>query len=209
MKLIQKSRDELAFSNALAYFIGEIGIQYFFEKGLKITESTFLNDKYQLYREKNNIDISFFGEENVVIIENKIDADITTNSKTTINSQINRAADLYFDDQCGISKDTYKNKIQNSIKNFSGDTSQLSKYYIYAFAYLLSKGIDEDDIKNHIKCFLLIPKYSEKDFKRNNSTGCYDSRFLLSEKYKIITYRDISNDFFKNATVNNPKLKIT
>ena len=60
--------------------------------------------------------------------------------------------------------------------------------------------------EDYIKCFLLIPKYSEKDFKRNNSTGCYDSRFLLSEKYKIITYRDIFNDFFKNATVNNPQI---
>jgi hypothetical protein len=199
-KLIRKERDELSISNALAYFIENTGKTSFLDNCLELSQS-FLHDNYELLREKNNIDISFFGEQNVVIIENKIDAGITYNGRITLESQINRAVELYYDDSLG-DKAAYKSCIERIISNYQGDTSQLSKYYIYALAYLLTKGVEEEDIENHIKCFLLIPRYSNNNFPTVGD-GCYDSTFCVSDKYKIITYKEIL-EYFDAQNIINP-----
>ncbi|MCH5192134.1 MAG: PD-(D/E)XK nuclease family protein [Oscillospiraceae bacterium] len=199
-KLLRKERDELSFSNALAYFIGEAdkaGKNTFLKKCLNL-EKAFLEDDYELLREKNNIDISFFGEKNVIIIENKIDANITVDKRKNLDSQIAQAIDLYFTDISKAEKRTKEKTIKEKIGNYTGDVSQLSKYYIYAVAYLLSKGMDESEIDKHIKCFLLIPEYAQHQFKNKN--GYYASPFLLADQYKIITYKDIYN-FFKNSSI--------
>ena len=199
-KLIRKERDELSISNALAYFIENTGKTSFLKNCLELSQS-FLHDNYELLREKNNIDISFFGEQNVVIIENKIDAGITYNGRITLESQINRAVELYYDDSLG-DKAAYKSCIEQVISNYQGDTSQLSKYYIYALAYLLTKGVDVEDVENHIKCFLLIPRYSINNFPTVEN-GCYDSTFCVSNKYKIITYKEIL-EYFDAQNIINP-----
>lgn len=198
-KLIRKDKDELTLSNALAYFIDKVGIESFLKDCLELAIE-FANDKYKLFREKNNIDISFFGEKNVVIIENKIDAGITANTNSTISGQINSAAKLYYDKSKYDSENDYKDTIKGIIEKageFNDETkaSQLSKYYIYAVAYLLNKdGIDADNIQEHINCFLLIPEYAKKDFNPADE-GYYNSVFYLSEKYKIITYKKILKFF--------------
>lgn len=202
-KLLGKERDELAFSNALAHFIGKAGIDTFLKDCLKLKKS-FLKDKYELLREKNNIDISFWGEKNVVIIENKIDSNITVDNRKTLESQIRQAMDLYFEDISGDDIEKKSTAINNIIRNYKGNVSQLSKYYIYAVAYLLSKGVDESKIEDHIKCFLLIPKYAQYQFKNKNSY--FDSPFLLAYKYKIITYEDIYN-FFKDRNITDDYYK--
>ena len=199
-KLIRKEKDELSISNALAYFISETGIKTFLENCLSLT-SPIIDDDYQVLREKNNIDISFFGKKNVVIIENKIDAGITYNAKITIDKQIDRAIELYYDDSFGP-KDTYKERIEDIVKKHRGNGSQLSKYYIYAIAHLLSKKVDSKEIEDHIKCFLLIPEYSKNNFK-TDSDRFYISDFSLSEKYKIITYNEIFV-FYNTYPVSNP-----
>lgn len=197
-KLIRKEKDEISISNALAYFIDKTSVKTFLDICLKLA-SSIISDNYLLLREKNNIDISFFGEENVVIIENKIDAGITCNGRITIVNQINRAVELYYDDSFGT-KEKYKDCIYSIVNRYRGDASQLSKYYIYAIAYLLTKGVDPATIEDHIKCFLLIPEYSKNNFK-SNLFGFYVSDFRLSEKYKIITYKDILEFFSKNPII--------
>ena len=198
-KLIRKDKDELTLSNALAYFIDKVDIESFLKDCLELAIE-FANDKYKLFREKNNIDISFFGEKNVVIIENKIDAGITANTNSTISGQINSAAKLYYDKSKYDTENDYKDTIKGIIEKtgeFNDETkaSQLSKYYIYAVAYLLNKdGIDADNIQEHINCFLLIPEYAKKDFNPADE-GYYNSVFYLSEKYKIITYKKILKFF--------------
>lgn len=192
-KLIRKDKDELSFSNALAYFIEETGIKSFIRDCLKL-EQRFINDNYQLLREKNNIDISFFGEDNVIIIENKIDAFITVDNRITIDSQIKKAVELYFPEASDIEKKNHVSKITQYVQHSKGEPSQLSKYYLYAIAYLMSKGIDEEQWEARIKCFLLIPEYAKKQFKSDHNS-CYQSNFLYSDKYKIITYLNIYNYF--------------
>lgn len=198
-KLIRKDKDELSFSNALAYFIGQTGIDNFIKGCLGLSQQ-FVDDKYQLLREKNNIDISFFGEEHVVIIENKIDAAITVDRRVTLESQIKKAVNLYFFDSTDREKQDVILKIENYILGLTGDPSQLSKYYLYAIAYLLSKGVKEAELDGRIKCFILIPRYAEKQFK-SDKNGCYSSKFLWSDKYKIITYLNIYDYFKKISSV--------
>jgi len=200
-KLIRKDKDELSFSNALAYFIEKAGIDTFLRQGLCL-EASFLADSYIMLREKNNIDISFFGENHVVIIENKIDAYITADKKTKISNQIKKAADLYFDECSTAEKEEYKNLLTAFAQRYTGNASQLSKYYLYAVAYLLSKGVDIGAVEDHIRCFLLVPEYSGKQFKQDDR-GCFASDFCLSEKYKLITYKDIFQ-FFSRYPVDDP-----
>ncbi len=199
LKLIRKDKDELSLSNALAYFIAQTGMGNFIKDCLKLTQQ-FVNDNYQLLREKNNIDISFFGDNNVIVIENKIDAAITADKRVTLESQIKNAVKLYFFDSSETEKQDMVAKIKNYIQSLEGDSSQLSKYYLYAIAYLLSKGFDEEVLDDHIKCFLLIPRYAEKQFK-SNEDGYYSSNYLWSDKYKIITYLNIYNYFKKVSSV--------
>lgn len=197
-KLIRKDKDELAFSNALAYFIQKCGIDVFLSQCLNLTDS-FLTDEYVLLREKNNIDISFFGENHVVIIENKIDAYITADRRKTKNNQIKKSVDLYFPDQNSAGQSNIESILTSFTNRYYGEASQLSKYYLYAVAYLLSKGMDITQVEEHIHCFLLVPEYAKKQFKQNNE-GYFVSDFLLSDKYKLLTYKDIS-EFFGNHPV--------
>ncbi|MBE6647622.1 MAG: hypothetical protein E7611_08325 [Ruminococcaceae bacterium] len=199
-KLIRKDKDELTLSNALAYFIDKVSIKTFLKAEFLKLDENFSDDKYIMFREKNNIDISFFGENNVIIIENKIDAGITAKASDKIQKQINDAVKLYHD-KTKYTEEKYEEAITSVMRKICPDAfnieegtpekhaSQLSKYYIYAVAYLLNKDIKPDEITKHIKCFLLIPKYSEKNFKMMD---CY-----LSDKYTPITYYNIL-DFFNN-----------
>lgn len=207
-KLIRKDKDELTLSNALAYFIDKVGIKTFLEADFLGLAEDLKNDKYIMFREKNNIDISFFGEKNVVIIENKIDAGITAKASDKIQNQINNAVKLYHD-KTKCNEESYKEAITNVMKiicpeafNTAEGTpkkfaSQLSKYYVYAVAYLLNKyeNVAADEIKKHIRCFILIPKYSEKNFKMAD--------FYLSSKYKSITYCHILNFFGNDDNTTN------
>lgn len=194
-KLIRKEKDELSFSNALAYFIEQIGINDFLQHCLYLNAK----DSYALLREKNNIDISFLGNENVVIIENKIDSNITVDKRKSVVSQIKDAVELYFVDHKGSDKAAIEKKIVDLIqKEENQQASQLSKYYLYAVAYLLSKGINWDELEKHIKCFLLIPEYAKNQFPQD-SNQCYDSDFMYSKKYKVITYKDMYKYFEKKT----------
>lgn len=192
-KLIRKNKDELSFSNALAYFVGEDKDGYSkFLKHIVVgkDKESFLNDKYEILREKNNIDISFFGEKHVVIIENKIDAAITANKKMSIENQINNPIKEYIEGENEGSET--KKIIEKIIENNSDKIiSQLSKYYIFALAYLISKGVGVKDLKNSIKCFLLVPRYSENQFSKK-----YLSGFICGGDYELITYEKISDYFW-------------
>ena len=187
-KIIRKDKDELSFSNALAYFIdrGENGCLDFL-KYLEVEEQ-FLDDKYEILREKNDIDISFFGEKHVVIIENKIDADITINKRTTLNSQISKAVDTYIEDK---DKKSDARSVIEEIMDENKIISQLSKYYIFALAYLISQGVEKDNLKNGIKCFLLVPYYSGKHFTKK-----YLDNFMCGDNYTLITYKKIIEYFW-------------
>lgn len=197
-KLIKKDRDEIVISNALAHFINETGVCEFLQKCLGFED---IKDKeFQLLREKNNMDISFYGENKVVIIENKIDAGITVDNRKTSESQIDNAIEKYFSDE--KNSESVKEKIENIVNKIKDgsrvNVSQLSKYYICAIAYLLSKGIEArkiiDNHEKYIYCYLLVPKYSEKHFKTNRN-GKYNSEYLLSEKYNLITYEKVYKYF--------------
>ena len=118
-KLIRKEKDELSFSNALAYFIQKADMDTFLRYGLSL-DASFLEDQYTMLREKNNIDISFFGDNHVVIIENKIDAYITADKKTKISNQIKKAVDLYFDEAKTEEKETYKTQLTAFAEGFVG-----------------------------------------------------------------------------------------
>lgn len=188
-KLIRKHKDELSFSNALSYFIQEVGVSAFLRYSLGLDETS-VNQDYALFREKHNIDLAFFSDEQVVIIENKIDAAITVNGTATLKGQIDAAVDLYIDSD----KQAQKDALTAYAERYTGSLSQLSKYYLYAMAHLVSKGKSIEEIPNRIHCFLLIPKYAETQFAEEGKP--YQSDFLFSDRYKIVTYRKML-DFFR------------
>ena len=53
---------------------------------------------------------------------------------------------------------------------------------------MLSRNVDENELDDRIKCFLLVPKYAKNQFGKI-------SKFLCSDKYEIITYEEIYNFF--------------
>ena len=199
-KLLRKDRDELSFSNALAYFIQKVGLSCFLQDCLQL-DAAFLSDSYSLLREKNNIDISFWGARHVVIIENKIDAYITVDGRQSIDRQIKMASDLYFSHLSDSARKIKETELRSVVMNYHGDVSQLSKYYFFAVAHLLNQGLSASGIEAYIRCFLLVPEYAKKQFEADKD-GCYTSPFLLSEKYKIITYKDIY-DYFSSVEVDD------
>ena len=208
-KLIKKDKDELSISNALVYYIEKIEKNKFLEKclGLEVAKD-FLGDDYELKREQDNVDILFLGKEHVVIIENKIDADITKDGKTYEKQIENALKNFDFNEN---DKETIKKLLKNKCEsedNKGKVATQLSKYYIYAIIYLCNKKIENKEtiditkIEENIKCYLLLPNYSLKIFSKSENK-CYISNNLFSEKYKIITYERVFNFFDENVVEDN------
>lgn len=131
---------------------------------------------------------------------------ITVDKRKILDGQIRQAMDLYFEDISGADIEEKITLINIIIHNYNGDVSQLIKYYIYAVAYLLSKGVDKSKTEDHIKCFLLIPKYYALHQYKTDLNGYFDLTFLFSNKYKIITYEDIYN-FFKERNITDDYYK--
>ena len=72
-------------------------------------------------------------------------------------------------------------------------TSQLSKYYIIAVYWAFKAGWDENKIREDIYCYFLCPEYHRFNYKTKKRK--LDMALALSEKYQLITYKNILEIF--------------
>lgn len=206
---------ELQYSNAIKLFLYDKERIYAFLKHIGCNISK--KDNFIIAREHYNIDLLFTNfnlkdpsgkdEEKIIIIENKIKANITPSDKDkTINEQIEKVYCDIFQRNSSDFSENDKAQIQK-ISEFLGVTnsnvpSQLSKYYIYSVILAKNRDWDDEQIKNNIQCFFLCPEYSrmqyevnENGYLQNNTFTGKSEKLFLQEKYKLITYKKIYNIF--------------
>lgn len=205
-------KQELQYSNAL------IKILKFNPKFLsaflhQLSDVDCTDNEFDILREEKSIDLLFrdLDKKNgkIFIIENKIDANITLSEyKMTIEEQIKK----WFDKIENIGE---KNKrtdeqdidikfrrilqiVNKNLTDKDKKASQLSKYYIIAVYWAIQAGWNDEKIEKDIYCYFLCPEYHRSNYKVFNKeklAGKLDSNFALSEKYKLITYRDVLEIF--------------
>ena len=212
---------ELQYSNAIRFFLSHYNITNNLLKKLGCQISK--KESFNIERERYNIDLFLTNfdsyvksknntDEKIVIIENKIKANVTpSDNEKTLEEQI-RKIYRHVKEIDEISQFTDKqekeiNKICSLLKinkKTSEIPSQLSKYYIYALIIALERRWPSKKIHNDIYCFFLCPEYSktmyetDKDgFLLNNTFIGRDETLFLQDKYKLITYKDILPAFEK------------
>ena len=213
-------KQELQYSNALKFFLNEYNLTNSFLKkiGCSISE----NEKFNIEREEYNIDLLFTNfdrldkpkntnNERIVVIENKIKADITpTDEDKTLPQQVEKVfKHIYEINQVTQLNQEQKNKYNEICRYLHAEgeektPSQLSKYYIYSVILAMKRGWSKSKIEKDIRCYFLCPKYSEALYETNKEGYLVDNTFVgdnrkifLQEKYKLITYKDILPVFKK------------
>lgn len=209
-------KQELQFSNAMKLFLEHFYLTNRFLKhlGCKIEKS----DSFSIEREKYNIDLFFTNfnvlkndnmdnsKEKIVIIENKIKANVTpSDNDKTLKEQVEKVFRSVYQIECSKKLNKQETNEINTICKELGINletksipSQLSKYYIYAFILAKKRNWSEEKIKNDINCFFLCPEYSKvlyevskNGYLENNTFIGKNEILFLQEKYKFKTYKDI------------------
>lgn len=203
--LIQKENDENIASNSIYYFLEKYNLtNKFFNYLGDVVDTDIKCDKtLDVLREEFNVDLLFYNEKNVFIVENKIKAGINgekkfKNDKLLFKAEILDVTKKYMARYYDVDDKKIVNKrvkeICNHIANdLNKKWSQLSKYYIFAINYLLDKGIDIKDVEKHIYSFILYPNYREYEMK----VLLYDD-YAFYDKYQHITYKVLKKFFEDN-----------
>lgn len=132
MDICQRSYDELAYSNAMAYFAKKYPeIAYKLYEQLSGVKPPFGHRPFVVRREENHIDLLFYNSGNLVVIENKIKSDLNG----VVKDQDGKIIKTQLDDYFAAAKDLIENE-KNGIKCakpyffiFAPDYSPLKHYY--------------------------------------------------------------------------------
>ena len=139
-----------------------------------------------------------FTNKRIVIIENKIDAGITLPNSTM--TSLEKQAENIFIDVFGVKPNSSNKRwttIENCLKSEKRkQPSQLSKYYIYALCWALKSGWSSNEINENIHCFFLCPEY-HKHMYATKTSKMLTIPYAFSNKYKLITYKDLFEIFQK------------
>lgn len=199
--ILKKESDECSISNSLSYFLKKYNLTNKFLNNLK----NVFNKKeiFEIYREKNDMDLFFISDSHIVVIENKIYSDINgKSSKKSLSKQLKSffkddfLLQIFEDYDNKKSKkqiDNIKNELEEEakkieIKNKNLSVSQLSKYYFISQLIAKNKRIKSENIYY----FLLIPNFNGVVFKNKLIKNLF-----FAEKYEIIYY-DAIYKFFSN-----------
>lgn len=221
---------ELQYSNAIRFFLEYYGLTNIFLK--KLGCSIGKKEIFLIEREKYNIDLFFTNfstldetgdnsQERIVIIENKIKANVTpSDNDKTLKEQVKKVFRYVYEiDEDNELKQEQKQEVDDICNDLgiSDSTtevpSQLSKYYIYAFILAKKRKWSPQKIENDIMCFFLCPEYSRVLYEVTDSGYLTNNTFIgknevlfLQGKYKLKTYKDIL-PVFQNCLVKEPKGK--
>lgn len=198
--LLGVEKQELPYSNAIVKILKfkKDGVSSFLSELLGINVLGKNNFTEELRREEKNVDILFkdFTNKRIVIIENKIDAGITLPNSTT--TSLKKQAENIFIDVFGVkpnSSDKRWTTIVTCLKSEkTNQPSQLSKYYIYALCWALKSGWSSKEINENIHCFFLCPEYHKHMYATNTAKML---PYAFSNKYRLITYKDLFEIFQK------------
>ena len=184
---------------------------------------------YEIDREKFNTDLLFtnfksckkIDDQKIYIIENKIDSAITLSDREarTLDQQIEKVCKAILekdnDEEDDAEKDSENIRLTQEVANFIhgevgdyGDKihTQLSKYYIFAVLTAKLNKWSDEKIRKDIRCALLCPEYSRYQYSFDRNSFLKDNGYILEEKYRFITYKQVL-DFFEKINVTNPSLK--
>lgn len=187
--IIHKTRDELTYSNLLAYMLIQESLKESFCNFFREKYSVNLSKNYVVAREEGNIDILIQDDENIIVIENKIKSDINgwkTENKNSesVTNQLHKYIHYVYGEVWDKNKSCYKkveetDKKYPSIKKFQDESKKRKRHF-----------------------FVLKPKYnnlSEKsindEIKGFEKTNVGNSGIERKGEYKIISYADLYNHF--------------
>ena len=209
--LLGVEKQELPYSNAIVKILkfNKDGVSSFLSKlpGINVLGKN--NFTEELRREEKNVDILFkdFTNKRIVIIENKIDAGITLPNSTT--TSLEKQAENIFIDVFGVAPNSSAKRwttIENCLKSEkTKQHSQLSKYYIYALCWALKSDWSSKEINENIHCFFLCPEY-HKHMYATNTAKMLTIPYAFSNKYQLITYKDLFEIFQKVFSKSVPSL---
>lgn len=199
--IIHKTRDELTYSNLLAYMLMQEPLKASFCSFFRTKDVENLSEDYVVAREDGNIDILIQDDENIIVIENKIKSDINgwkTENKNSesVTNQLHKYIHYVYGEVWDKNKSCYKkveetDKKYLSIKNFQDELKSQEE----------SKSQEEPQKRNR-HFFILKPKYNNlsktsineeiEDFEDKNVKN---SGIERKGEYKIISYADLYNHF--------------
>ena len=209
---------EVPYSNFIRYILEKNSLTNSFLNHLFSANLSEDGLQYEIFREKFDIDLLFTNinqkdidvkDKKIFIIENKIESDITLSDRevSSIGEQIEKVIKKMKEDKKGgIDEDKVIHRILelDTVKNKTGEISQLSKYYIYAVYMAIRDKWTDKQIINNIKCALLCPEYLKEHYKVNGEGELSENGYLLENLYVRKTYKDLE-DFFSNKKLNDSK----
>lgn len=175
--IIHKTRDELTYSNLLAYMLMQEPLKASFCSFFREKYSVNLSKNYVVAREEGNIDILIQDNKNIIVIENKIKSDINGWKTENKNSE----------------------SVTNQLHKYM--------HYVYGDIWDKTCYIEDKDnrylsIKKNRYFFVLKPNYNNlsktsineeiEDFEKKNVKN---SGIERKGEYKIISYADLYNHF--------------
>lgn len=195
--ILKKEKDEISLSNSISYFLKKYECYGKFLNNLN--KNIDENQEFEIYREKENVDLFFIGTKNIVIIENKVDSKINGIKE---NEEFKKQIDNILRNHKKILKKSeiedveIEKELLELGENKKGKISQLSKYFIISCIYAKCKKIPLENVYY----FLLIPNYKYVLYPVDNNKfvqKCCGENLIFSTKYKRIGYGKIYN-FFKD-----------
>jgi hypothetical protein len=180
-KVTRQQDNEVMFSNMLFYYLSNYKtiLSKFIREVLKLNYNE--SEKYEVFREKNRMDLRIQSGNEFIILENKIHSGINgikTKSKSkdqngevdedTTNEQQETDKDMEYDPNKGCYVD----------KSSKGIISQLSNYYNIAL-----QAMNNDKTKVH--CFILHPEYSQFNL----------DDYYCGDEYEKISYKKLHKFF--------------
>lgn len=193
--IIHKTRDELTYSNLLAYMLMQEPLKKSFCEFFREKYSVNLSKNYVVAREEGNIDILIQDDENIIVIENKIKSDINgwkTENKNSesVTNQLHKYIHYVYGEVWDKNKSCYK-KVEET-----------DKKYLSIKKFQDESKSQEESKKRNRYFFVLKPKYNNiseeainDEIKGFEKTNVENSGIERKGKYKIISYADLYNHF--------------
>ena len=168
LSIINKENKETYMSSLIAYVIEQ---SHEILKNICGVEGI---GEYKVYREENNVDILVKSEKDIIIIENKINANITEGEQKRWDEFINGT------------KKNWKliEEINDEFPCGEGRESQLQKYYNLALYYAKEQGLS----KGNVHCYILCPEYKKKYYEKERNT------YKAGKMYTPISYKKLYDE---------------
>lgn len=199
--IIHKTRDELTYSNLLAYMLMQEPLKKSFCEFFSKFGVENLSKNYVVTREEGNIDILIQDDENIIVIENKIKSAINgwktenKNSESATN-QLHKYMHYVYGEVWDKNKSCYKkveetDKKYLSIKKFQDELKSQEE------------AKTQEEAKKRKRHFLVLkPKYNNlsetsinEEIENFEKKNVKNSGIERKGEYKIISYADLYNHF--------------